>query len=307
MSSEPIAYLKGEYVLASECRLSIYDLGIVLGAAVTDFFRTFNHEPFRLEEHVRRFYRSCRYARIAPPITVEESMTVSRKLVEHNTCLFPEHELGLIYYMTAGENLLYAGSAAAVTHPEPTYVQHTFPLRCECWRDVFLKGIHCVTPAARHLPPQCLSSKVKHRNRLHMWIGEQEVHEVDPKAMPLFLDIDGNITETGGSNFVVYRDGIVVSPRPHNILWGESLEFLTDILADMGIGFATEDLQTYDVINADEAWVPTSPYCLGPVVKINGSAVGDGRPGPVWRRVIDEWSRRVGKDIYAEITGSSES
>jgi len=139
-----------------------------------------------------------------------------------------------------------------------------------------------------------------------MWIGEQEARQSDPKAMPLFLDIDGNITETGGSNFVVYRDGTVVSPRPHNILWGESLEFLTGILNDMGIAFETGDLQTHDVINADEAWVPTSPYCLGPVVRINGVSVGDGRPGPVWRRVLDDWSQRVGKDIYAEIAGSTE-
>ena len=48
MMSEPLAYLKGEFVPASQCKLSIYDLGIVLGAAVTDFLRTFNHEPFRM-------------------------------------------------------------------------------------------------------------------------------------------------------------------------------------------------------------------------------------------------------------------
>ena len=38
---EPIAYLKGEFVPNSQCVLNIYDLGIVLGAAVTDFVRTF--------------------------------------------------------------------------------------------------------------------------------------------------------------------------------------------------------------------------------------------------------------------------
>ena len=53
-----------------------------------------------------------------------------------------------------------------------------------------------------------------------MWIGEQEVRASDPAAMPLYLDIDGNITETGGSNFVIYRDGKVISPRHSNILLG---------------------------------------------------------------------------------------
>lgn len=301
--SEPIAYLSGAFVPASECKLPVYDLGIVLGAAVTDFLRTFNLEPFRMEQHIRRFYRSCKYARIQPPVSFEESQAVTKRLLEHNSGCHPGREIGVIYYMTAGQNFVYAGAAGGTGELTPTYVQHTFPLPVELWRDVFVTGVHCITPAPRHIPPQCLSSKIKNRNRLHMWIGEQEIHEADPKAMPLYLDINGHITETGGSNFVIYRNGTVVSPLPDNILWGESLECLTEILGEMGIGFTTENIHTFDVINAEEAWVPTSPYCLGPVVKINGVPIGDAKPGPVWRAIIDRWSERVNKDIYGEITG----
>ena len=210
--NEPLAYLKGEYVPASQCVLPMYDLGIVLGAAVTDFMRTFGQEPYRVEDHVRRFYRSCKYARIEPPVPIEESLAISRKLIAANAPLAPGRELGLVYYMTAGENSVYAGAAGASGRLTPTYVQHTFPLPFTLWRGAFVEGIHCVTPAPRHWPPQCLSSKIKNRNRLHMWIGEQEIHASDPKATALFLDLDGNITETGGSNFVVYTDGKVISP-----------------------------------------------------------------------------------------------
>ena len=159
-----------------------------------------------------------------------------------------------------------------------------------------------MTPAPRHWPPQCLSSKIKNRNRLHMWIGEQEIHQVDSSAMPLYLDINGNITETGGSNFVVFVDGKVISPHRNNILWGISLTVLEEILEDLGVPFIERDIQTYDVANADEAWIPTTPYCLGPVVRFNGEPIGEGRPGPMWRRVIERWSEIVGKDIYREIT-----
>ena len=113
-----------------------------------------------------------------------------------------------------------------------------------------------------------------------MWIGEQEIQQSDPGAMALYLDIHGNITETGGSNFVIYRDGVVSSPRRPNILWGISLTVLTEILETMGVPFVEEDIQTYDVVNADEAWIPTTPYCLGPVVRMNGVPIGDGKPGP---------------------------
>ena len=299
---EPIAYLKGEFVPASQCVLPVYDLGIVLGAAVTDFLRTFDQQPYRMEDHVRRFYRSCKYARIKPPVDMEETMAISGKLLAENGALAPGQEFGLVYYITAGENTVYAGAAGMPEEFTPSYVQHTFPLRFHLWRDVFLEGVHCVTPTPRHWPPQCLSSKIKNRNRLHMWIGEQEVRTGDSNAMPLYLDIHGNITETGGSNFVIFRDGEVVSPRRANILWGISLTVLTEILEEMGVPFVEQDIQSYDVVNADEAWLPTTPYCLGPVVRFNGEPIGEGRPGPMWRRVIERWSEIVGKDIYREIT-----
>lgn len=300
-TKEPIAYLKGEFVPASQCMLPMHDMGIVLGAAVTDLCRTFHHEPYRIHDHVERFYRSCRYARIDPPVTIDESIAITSKLVDHNCKIYPDNEIAVIYYMTAGENAVYAGAAGMPKAMEATYVQHTFPLQPILWRDMFLEGARCITPAPRHWPPQCLSAKIKNRNRLHMWIGEKEVKVADPGAMALYLDIAGNITETGGSNFVIYRDGKVISPQRSNILWGISLTVLIEILDEMGIPFEEQDIQTYDVINADEAWIPTTPYCLGPVVQLNGADIGDGKPGPMWRRVLDHWSRKVGKDIYAEL------
>jgi len=298
----PIAYLKGEFVPAPQCVLPIHDLGIVLGAAVTDFLRTFHQRPYRMEDHVRRFYQSCKYARIDPPVNMQETFAISERLLDENAQLEPDQELGLVYYITAGENAVYAGAAGVPDKLVPSYVQHTFPLRFHLWRDLFLNGAHCVTPSPRHWPPQCLSSKIKNRNRLHMWIGQQEAREVDSNAVPLYLDIHGHIAETNGSNFVIFRDGQVISPRRNNILWGISLTVLQELLTEMSVPFVEQDLQTYDVINADEAWIPTTPYCLGPVVRINGVPIGDGKPGPMWRRVLDHWSQSVGKDIYREVT-----
>ena len=278
----------------------MYDLGIVLGAAVTDFLRTFHQRPYRMDDHIQRFYRSCKYARIQPPVDLAESISISEHLLKTNAPFHPGQVLGLIFYMTAGENSVYAGAAGIPANPSPSYVQHTFPMRFDLFRDIFVNGVHCMTPAPRHWPPQCLSSKIKNRNRLHMWIGEQEIRQLDATAMPLYLDVHGNITETGGSNFVIFRDGKVISPRRNNVLWGISLTVLEEILAQLGVPFIEDDIQTYDVVNADEAWIPTTPYCLGPVVKINGVPIGDGTPGPMWRRIIDHWSGIVDKDIYRE-------
>ncbi|MDP7397655.1 MAG: aminotransferase class IV [Lentisphaeria bacterium] len=302
MPDQPTAYLNGEFVHADDCKLPMFDLGIVIGAAVTDLVRTFNGKPYRLEDHIRRFYRSCKYACIEPPASLEESMKITEELVERNQPVYDNRELAVVYYMTAGVNSAYAGAAAGADRLTPTYVQHTFPLLFHAWSHFFTDGAHCVTPPVRHVPPQVLSSKIKHRNRLHMWIGDKQAQQADPKAVPLYMDVDGNIAEASGSNFLIYRDGTVVSPRRPNMLWGISLQTVTEILAELDVPFIEEDIQTYDVVNADEAWLPSSPYCLAPVSRLNGTEIGSGKPGPMWRRILDHWSGLVGKDVYKEIT-----
>ena len=151
---EMLAYLNNEYIPHSECKLPVFDLGIVLGAAVTDFTRTFNGELFRLQDHVDRLYKSCKYTYLKPKQTKEETMQISRKLVEENSKVMPGVEWGVIYYITAGVNTVYAGGAGLQDDLESTYVQHTFPMPLHLWSSLFTDGIHCITPAHRHLPPQ---------------------------------------------------------------------------------------------------------------------------------------------------------
>jgi hypothetical protein len=86
-NTEPLVYLRGDFMPASRARIAIYDAAVVLGATVTDLARTFRHQPFRLEDHVARLYRSCRCARIPPPVPAEETLRVSRELVARNAAL----------------------------------------------------------------------------------------------------------------------------------------------------------------------------------------------------------------------------
>jgi branched-chain amino acid aminotransferase len=303
MPAEPIAYLRGQVLPVSQAHIAIFDAAVVLGATVTDFTRTFRQQPFRLEDHAERFYRSCTYARIKPPIPIEETLRVSREIVTHNAALLrPDQELGMVYFMSPGEFTVYAGSAGGQSFMMPTFCIHTFPLHFNLWRHYYTDGVHAVVPPTRHVPPQCVSPKAKNRSRLHWWIADQESHEVDPKAVSLLLDIDGNITETGGSNFIMVRRGAVVSPQPRHILWGISIETVRDLCGELGIPFYTEDLQIYDVANADEAMLASTPYCLAPVTRINGLTIGSGATdGPIFSRLMAAWSERVGLDLLQQI------
>jgi branched-chain amino acid aminotransferase len=308
--TEPIAYLNGNYVANSACRLPMYDAGIVLGAAVTDLMRTFRGIPYQVEAHIGRFIESARYACLSLHADASELQGIVRHLVDHNARVWTGREIAVILYASAGEFPVYAGSASSGSSGDAaplTLVVHTFPLPLSLWRPHVTTGVHVVTPTQRHLPPNTLSSKIKHRNRLHMWIGDTQARLVDPNAIGLYLDQNGNITETGGANFVIVKHGTIYSPSRNNILWGITLSVVCQIAASRGVGFVERDLQLHDVVNADEAWLVTTPYFLAPAVKINTIPIGTGCPGPLWRSFMSDFSQQVGIDVVAQIVGSDET
>jgi len=300
--TEPLVFLNRSLIPASQAHLAIFDAGIVLGATVTEMTRTFRHEPYRLDDHLDRLFRSLKYTRMDIGMTKAELAAVSRKLVAHNAKFVDrDDELGLIHFVTAGEFSTYAGSAGQAARTTPTICAHTFPMPFELWSSKLDSGAHLVTPSIRHVPPQCYDPKMKYRSRMHYYLADKEAQLVDPEASALLLDLDGNITETSGANFLIVERGTIVSPTLVNTLPGISRATVIELAGTLGIPFVDRDIQVHSVMNADEAFTASTPYCLLPVTKINGVSVGDGRPGPVWRRLLAAWSDLVGVDIERQI------
>jgi len=299
---EPHVFLHGRMVPASEAHLTVYDAGVVLGATVTELVRTFRKEPFRLDDHLRRLSQSLHFVGFDIGMSMEELGRTVRQLVAHNAALLgPEDELGVVIFVTAGEYPTYAGGAAGSVRTTPTLCAHTFPLPFELWADKLLSGIHLVTPSIRHVPPQCYDPKMKCRSRMHYYLADQQARLVDREAAALLLDLEGNVTETGAANFLMVEDGTIVSPSLRNTLPGVSRATVIELAAKLGIPFGVRDLQVFDAVNADEAFLASTPYCLMSVTKINGTRIGTGKPGAIYGRLVKAWSERVGLDILQQI------
>jgi branched-subunit amino acid aminotransferase/4-amino-4-deoxychorismate lyase len=299
---EPLAYLNGRISPISQTSLSIFDMGIVMGASVTEMARTFNHEPFRLKDHVDRLFRSIRHTGFEVDLTREALVELARELIDHNARLVPpHHDLGVSMFITAGTSLVYTGYAGMSTHRKPTVCVHTFPLPFELWAEKYLGGQHVVTPSIRHLPPECLDPKIKARSRMHWYLADEQARLVDPKAIALLLDRQDNVTETATANFFIVQPGCLVTPTSRNTLHGISQQVVAELAEQLDLRFEQRDFQTYDVVNAEEAFTTSTPYCILPVTRINGRPIGTGRPGPVYDLLLKAWSQVVNLDIAGQM------
>ena len=94
---------------------------------------------------------------------------------------------------------------------------------------------------------------------------------------------------------------VAKSPTLKNTLPGISRAVVAELAGDLGVGFVERDFQVFHVINADEAFTASTPYCLMPVTRVNARTIADGRPGRVYRRLQAAWNEKVGVDIERQI------
>jgi branched-subunit amino acid aminotransferase/4-amino-4-deoxychorismate lyase len=302
--TEPIAYLNGRIIPASELSLPVYDAGVVMGVTVSEMVRTFRHRPFRLDDHLDRLLHSLKHARIDIDVGKDELGKVSHDLVEHNARpLDTEDDLGLVIFVTAGPVPTYRRMAGWPAQAMPAVCIHTFPLAFDLYAAKMKTGAHLITPSIRQVPAASYDPQMKCRSRMHYYLAQREAQAVEPDATALLLDLNGNVTETNTANFLMVKDGTIFSPRVAEILPGISRETVFQLADRMQIPFEERKIPLSDALTADEAFLSSTPYCLMPVTRMNGATIGNGVPGPIYRRLMETWSSQVGLDIEKQIEG----
>src|SRR5947208_882920 len=113
------------------------------------------------------------------------------------------------------------------------------------------------------------------------------------------MDANGFITETAAANFLLVKDGTVFSPPRQSILGGISLLTTEEICQELRIPFAERQLTFKDCLEADEALLTGTSFCLAGVSQLNGEHIP--WPGKVFEKLLEAWNLQVGLDIRAQI------
>ena len=298
-ASKHLVYINGEMFPPDAAKISVFDSAVTLGDTITESTRTFGHEPFKLERHVERLYKSLKVGRINPGLMPQEMTDITLEVLERNLPHVPANEdVWIVHNISRGAGALAADPTQQ--RSPATVIIHTAPLILSDWAGFYTEGCHAVTPFSRAIPTQSLDARIKNRSRLAYTLAEAEVKLVDPAAQSVILDTDGNVTENKGGNFFIFADGALKTPHARGALAGISRETALELAEGLGIATQVTDFQPYDIYTAEEAFFTSTPYCIMPATKFNGLPVGDGKVGPVTRRLLEAWSELVGLDIAAQ-------
>jgi branched-chain amino acid aminotransferase len=301
-----LVYFNGKLVPETEAKISIYDSALMFGDMVFEMTRSFNKKQFKLREHIERLYAGVKILRIPLQMTPDEMERACHETVEANEHLFAaDDEHRLMIDVSRGLLGIYQGIEGL--HKGTNVIIADFPLRwtVASMGKLFDTGINAVITSQRAIPATFLDPKIKNRSRIHYLMANIEASQIEgDNNWALLLDGDGFIAEGTGDNFFIVKDGVVITPEGRNILRGVSRAYVMEELClQLGIPVVEKNIDPYDVYTADEAFMTGTPFCLLPVVSLNGNTIGTGKVGNVFNKIAAQWSSNMGVDIVKQIQG----
>jgi branched-subunit amino acid aminotransferase/4-amino-4-deoxychorismate lyase len=291
--NDSVAYINGVWIPTSELTVAVDDLGFLMGATLTEKLRTFNGKPYRTEGHLLRLAHSLEVMHWDAQSICSAACTAIEEFVVRNGHLIAQgDDWNITLFVTPGKFL----DAAS-----PTICVHGYPIPFHQWAREFVTGTKAVTVSVRQVPANCWPPELKCRSRMHYYLADREAHRLWPGARAILLDQDGYVGEGTTANVIAYfQDRGLVTPKIAKVLPGVSQQVVFDLAKSLGIAHEEADLLPADLSQADELYFASTSLCLLPVVNFDGLPIADGKPGPVFEKLLTAWSELVGVDIAAQ-------
>jgi len=286
-SASPQVYVNGEFVAKEEARVSVYDHGFLYGDGVFEGIRAYNGRVFRLDEHVDRLYRSAKAIMLALPHPPEEMRELVLETCRRNN--LANGYIRVVVSRGAGD----LGIDPRNCHGAPTVIVIADKLTMYP-RTMYENGMAVITTATRRNSPQALDPGIKSLNYLNNILAKIEVNRAAqaggevPVGEGIMLNLDGYVAEATGDNIFIVQRGTLLTPPTHvGILEGITRNTVMELAQQLLVPCEEKVFTMTSVYGADEVFLTGTGAEVIPVVRVDDRTIGDGKPGPVTRRLIE--------------------
>ncbi|MEY8841484.1 aminotransferase class IV [Cribrihabitans sp. XS_ASV171] len=282
-----LIYVNGALVPRDEAKVSVYDSGFMLGDGMWEGMRLYDGVWAFFDEHMDRFFDSCRAVSLDVGMDREGIMAALTKTAEAN---------GMVTDVHCRLMLTRGVKVKPFQHPKlsqsgPTMViimEHSKPADA-----LQARGIRLATvPQVRGLP-MSQDAKYNSHSKLNCVIACLQAEQAGADE-GLMLDPHGFVNTTNACNFFIVRRGEVWTSTGDYCMNGVTRQKVIDICRDNGIPVRERNFSLYEAYGADEAFLTGTFGAQTPVAEIDGKQIGSG-DRPVMRRI-----RRLYKDLIEQ-------
>jgi branched-chain amino acid aminotransferase len=269
-----VAWIEGEYVPASDARISIFDTGFGHSDLTYTVAHVWHGNVFRLGDHLDRLLGGARKLRLESPLSKDELADIAKRCVALSQLRESYLNLTLTrgYGKRKGEKDLGKLTSQVYVYAIP-YLW-AFPPHEQIFGTTAIVPRH-VRRAGRNTVDPTIKN--------YQW-GDLTAASFEAKdrgaRTAILLDADGCVAEGPGFNVVLVKDGRLASPS-RNALPGITRRTVFEIAESMGVEAVLRDVTSQELYDADELIAVTTAGGVTPITSLDGEALGDARPGPL--------------------------
>jgi D-alanine transaminase len=264
----------------SEAKIPALDRGFLLGDAVYEVLRVYRSRPWLLEEHFRRLAHSLEAIRIHG-VDLERL----RQRMSETIAAGPFVEATVYIQITRG--------VAPRKHTFPVGVAPLEFLYVQEFQDPYVKARQVGAAVITRPDIRWDRCDIKSTNLLGNILAAQAAAEAGCVEALLYLP-DGTLTEGTHTSFFGVLDGeVLTAPNSNAILPGITRGLILRLAARAGIPEREQVLKRSDLPHVSELFLTGTTTEVLPVVRVDGQGIGDGRPGPVTRRLQEAYTQAV--------------
>ncbi|MGO3930932.1 D-amino-acid transaminase [Rhodopseudomonas pseudopalustris] len=277
-----IAYVNGRYQDMRDASVNIEDRGYQFADGVYEVCEVRTGKLVDMPRHLTRLQRSLRELRIALPMPLSSLAVILHEVVRRNRVRFG------IVYLQISRGVARRDHGFPLKPVRPSVVVTARTIDPAKGAANAARGIKVITVPENRWPRVDIKSTALLPNVL----AKQAAREAGAYEA-WYVDGDGFVTEGSSSNaWIVTKEGRVVTrPDSSGILSGVTRGVLIEALEALQIRFEERPFTPAEAVDAAEAFITASSMIVMPVVTIDGHAIGSGKPGPVARRLREQFHR----------------
>jgi D-alanine transaminase len=281
-----IAYVNGRYVPHAQAGVHIEDRAMQFADGIYEVVGVAGGRIFDEEHHLDRLVRSVGEIGMAMPMEREALKLVIREMARRNRV-----RDGLIY-MQVTRGAYRRDHAIPPAADRPTLIITARALNAALIAERREQGVKVIT----HADERWARCDIKSTALLPNILAKTDARKAGAFEAWL-IDRDGFITEgSSTSAWIVDKDGnIVTRDLSHAILPGVTRREILDAAAEAQIAIVERKFTPAEALAAREAFMTAATLGATAIVSIDGHRIGDGKPGPVARRLQELYARRAEK------------